>query len=358
MTVEPNRFKLQIQSGLYAGAVETLPEGRYRIGSDIDADIVLIEDGIAAIHLIIGVSGRFARIEVLADAVTVDGRGPLAPGAFADAPIPTGLTVGGIRIVLSPDAESVVDPAIVSEPVAAALPTRHAVRALIALQVLAVLALMVLPNPVADALSRSDSRPIGAASTLVADSDSAADAMRSPAEQAAAVPPAVTGSVPSPAAVRPLAAPGNASERGDPLPVLLPRNQTGEPSGMRAAQALQAELERVGLLNVVVNAGLGIVTAAGTIEPSTVPRWQSVQQWFDERFAGEITLVNGVSAKAEKLPVALGIEAVWRGEQSHLIIRGQKYLEGAVLDGGWIIHRIEPERVVLQRDGRLVAVRY
>ena len=108
----------------------------------------------------------------------------------------------------------------------------------------------------------------------------------------------------------------------------------------------------------MVEAGPGVVTAAGTVEPGATARWQSIQQWFDERFAGEITLVNGVDVKAEKMPVSLGIEAVWRGEPSHLIIRGQKYLEGAVLDGGWTIHRIEAERVILQRDGRLVAVRY
>jgi hypothetical protein len=78
MTVEPSRFELQIQSGLHAGAVETLPEGRHRIGSDIEADIVLVEDGIAPIHVAIGLSGRFARIEALSDGVTIDGRGPLA----------------------------------------------------------------------------------------------------------------------------------------------------------------------------------------------------------------------------------------------------------------------------------------
>jgi type III secretion protein D len=228
------------------------------------------------------------------------------------------------------------------------------VRALIALQVLAVLALMVVPNPVADALSPSG--PIAVASPTAA----GAEAERPAADRMWGEPPAGTGSVASPAALpipaaRPEAA---ADDRRPTIMPLLPRRPTDAPPALHAARALQAELERVGLVNVVVDAGPGIVSAAGTIEPSTASRWQSVQQWFDERFAGEITLVNSVGVKAEKLPVSLGIEAVWRGEPSHLVIRGQKYLEGAVLDGGWSIHRIEAERVLLQRDGRLVAVRY
>jgi type III secretion protein D len=360
MTVEPSRFEIQIQSGLHAGAVETLPEGRHRIGSDIEADIVLVEDGIAPIHVAIGLSGRFARIEALSDGVTIDGRGPLAVGGSADVPIPTAFAIGGTRIFVAPDAQTAGDPASASAPSLLALPASPAVRALIALQVLAVLALMVVPNPVADALSPSGPRQIAVASPAAAGATAGADAEGSIADRMSGEPPAVTGSVPSPAALPVRAArPDAAADHGRPsiLP-LRPRRPADAPPALDAARALQAELERVGLLNVVIDAGPGIVTAAGTIEPSTAVRWQSVQQWFDERFAGEITSVNSVGVKAEKLPVSLGIEAVWRGDQSHLIIRGQKYLEGAVLEGGWSIHRIEAERVILQRDGRLVAVRY
>jgi hypothetical protein len=54
----------------------------------------------------------------------------------------------------------------------------------------------------------------------------------------------------------------------------------------------------------------------------------------------------------------LSIEGVWRGQHPHLLIRGQKYLEGAMVDGGWAIERIEAEKVLLRREGKLVAVRY
>jgi len=125
-----------------------------------------------------------------------------------------------------------------------------------------------------------------------------------------------------------------------------------------AADAMRAEIERMGILNVMVEPGTGIVAATGTIDPKAAAQWQTVQRWFDERFEGDITLVNGVTVKTEKVPVSLSIEGVWRGTHPHLLIRGQKYLEGAMLDGGWAIERIEPEKVLLRREGKLVAVRY
>ena len=125
-----------------------------------------------------------------------------------------------------------------------------------------------------------------------------------------------------------------------------------------AADAMRAEVERMGILNVLIEPGVGIVAATGTIDPKAAAHWQTVQRWFDERFEGDITLVNGVSIKAEKVPVSLSIEGVWRGDHPHLLIRGQKYLEGAMLDGGWSIERIEAEKVLLRREGKLVAVRY
>jgi type III secretion protein D len=125
-----------------------------------------------------------------------------------------------------------------------------------------------------------------------------------------------------------------------------------------AADAMRAEVERMGILNVVIEPGVGIVAATGTIDPKAAAQWQTVQRWFDERFEGDITLVNGVSVRAERVPVSLSIEGVWRGDHPHLLIRGQKYLEGAMLDGGWAIERIEAEKVLLRREGKLVAVRY
>jgi type III secretion protein D len=351
MSAEPGRFTLQIQSGLYEGVVETMPEGRYRVGSEIPCEIVLMEDGVAPHHVTVGLSGSAARIEAQAAGVTVEGIGVMEAGQSVDVPLPAGLSIGGVAIALADDQPPASEQPASSRVGPASLAPRNVVRALVLLQVAAVLVLMVVPNPVADALSRSDPARDAVASPGGPKAAGAEPLARDDA--VAPPPPSTTGSTFREGLHGAAARRGAAESATGTV-----RSPLARPSGEDAARALQAEVERLGLLNVVVEAGSGIVTAAGTIEPSTAARWQNVQQWFDETFAGEITLVNGVSVKAERLPVSLGIEAVWRGEQSHLIIRGQKYLEGAVLDGGWTIHRIEPERVVLQRDGRLVAVKY
>ena len=93
MEAAPDRFTLAIHSGLYEGVVETLAEGRYRIGSDIGADLVLVEDGIAAQQLVIGLAGRFARLEALADGVALESIGPLLAGEARDVPLPTELVI-------------------------------------------------------------------------------------------------------------------------------------------------------------------------------------------------------------------------------------------------------------------------
>jgi type III secretion protein D len=125
-----------------------------------------------------------------------------------------------------------------------------------------------------------------------------------------------------------------------------------------AAAALTQQVSEAGLLNVHVGAGAGAVAATGTIEPAMAGRWQAIQKDFDERFGGEVTLVNSVAAKAERLPASLGIEGVWRGPQPYIVMRGQRYLVGAVVDGGWAIRGIERDRVMLEREGRLVAMRF
>ena len=71
-----------------------------------------------------------------------------------------------------------------------------------------------------------------------------------------------------------------------------------------------------------------------------------------------IRCVAGAFSAPEKLPASLGIEGVWRGPQPYIVVRGQRYLVGAVVDGGWAIRGIEADRVMLEREGRLVAMRF
>jgi type III secretion protein D len=313
MSPDQDRIEVAIESGLHAGACQTLPAGRLVIGSGIDADICLADDGVAPDHAVIDLRRDGLVLEALAADVAVDG-GVLRAGTACALTLPSVLELGDIRLRLAdPAAPAERAPRI--DLAAGLLRSRRAYAA--AAAALAVCTFLVVPNPVADAAIGRN-----------------------------APDPAATASVPAPEAA-PLAA--------KPLGLKSAARKTGS---AEAVKAVAAEVERAGLLNVTVAPGNGVVTATGTIEPAAAARWQGVQQWFDERFAGDLTLVNAVAVKAERLPSSIAIEAVWRGDRPYLIVRGQKHGLGSLLDGGWAIERIEAERVLLKRDGRLVAVRY
>lgn len=321
--IEPNEYVLAIGAGLYAGTSQDLPAGTYVIGGGIEADMVFMGEGLAPRHAIVAINGHEARVEALADGVSIAGCGTLRVGRAMTVALPFELSIAALRMSWSRAACK--SDTILTASLAASRGLRRLsgvrLRSAAALGVAAVTVAVITSNIVA-----AGSGPAGHFVDMG--------------------PHLATGTA--------------ATETGGSARLGLAA-QMSAPTGAAindAAEQLKSEVERAGLLNVTVGASSGVVMAQGTVEPGVVGQWQNVQQWFDERFKGEVVLVNGVAVKAEKVPSSLAIEGVWRGPQSHLVIRGQKYLEGAMLDDGWTIQRIEAERVVLKRDGRLVAVRY
>lgn len=316
---EPIDYTLAIEAGLYAGTAQDLPAGTYAIGGSIEADMVLIGEGLAPRHAIVAVDGDEARIEALADGVSVAGSGPLKVNRTVTVLLPCEISIVGVEICLSRTVSG--RDAAPSSASGFRFFAGGLLRPAAALGIGAAVVALIASNLVAGAYGSNGSfsvEPLKPARTMV-----------STAAPGAATPEFKTQ----------LRAPSSSLVQG-------------------AADELRREVEKAGLLNVAIGASDGAVTALGMVEPAAAGRWQNVQQWFDEHSKGEIALVNSVAVKAEKVPSSLGIEAVWRGPQSHLVIHGQKYMEGAVLDDGWTIQHIEAERVVLKRDGRLVAVRY
>lgn len=312
-------YLLAIGAGLYAGTSHPLPAGTYVIGGSVEADLVLMGEGLAPRHAKIVIGGCEASVEALADGVSLAGFGKLKASRAVMVTLPFELSVGNVSM-------SWTGP--VGQP-DTALSVSRDLRLFSGARVRSAAVVGVVAVSV-----------VAAASSLVAaDPGSAGSFVGANLRQAMAAAPSETVG---------LAKPERTQRRAAPQADLI--NQAGE--------ELKVEIDKAGLLNIAVDTRGGIVMTRGTVEPSAAGRWQAIEQWFDQRFKGEVLLVNAVAVKAEKVPSSLAIEAVWRGAQSHLVIRGQKYLEGAMLDDGWSIRRIELERVVLERDGRLVAVRY
>lgn len=295
-------FMFEVQSGHYAGLAERTGAGSFVIGSGVGADLVFVEQGLEPNHLRITLEPGRILIEALAPGVVLEGVGEVAPGESAESALPALVQLGAMSMRWTDES---------SDPPAHAGAARLASATTLAATLLAFLAIAGLLTFIYGA--NADARSPAAVVTGASDT---------------------------------LAARKFASARPD------------EAGASAAAQALQAEVEKAGLLNIRIGSGPGVVAAEGTIEPSLVPEWQKLQQWFDRRYTGALTLVNGVAVKEEKLPSSIAVEAVWQGAQPHLLVRGQKYFVGAMLDDGWTIHRIEGDRVLLSRDGRLAAVRY
>ena len=319
MTSASNRFTMSVESGLHAGASQTLGADRYILGSSVESDIVLLDGAVEPRHAAIQEWESQLHVEPLGSDIVVDGGERLRAGTVHPLRMPVSLVIGDARLTFSSMNSSAATraSAIASMPLRAPSTRRTKMLAGGALVGLGLIALIA--HPLANvALSQ---RPEVTAASVRAAADAAAERDKDTAPR-----------------------------------LSLPKLAANAVS--TAAVSLREQVDRAGLLNITIDSGSGVIAASGSLDPKHAAQWQTVQQWFDERFGGDITLVNDVRVKEEKVPVSLALEGVWRGPNPHLLIRGQKYMEGAVLDGGWSIEQIEAERVLLQKQGRLVAVRY
>jgi hypothetical protein len=328
MSLPSNCLTMSIESGLYAGSSHEFAPGCYTIGSSVDADIVLMEADVEPLHAVIDASGTEIQVEALAGRISVGAQKHLATGARQTVAMPLRMDIGAVQLHFSRADDSGPQP---RGGLFAASASRS--RLLMGVGLVSIVSIALMMHSMADVpishttgASHIDVRHVLLASTANVPDITPADVTQTAVARVREGSPGV---------------PDPASDKVN-----------------AAADAMRAEVERMGILNVLIEPGVGIVAATGTIDPKAAAQWQTVQRWFDERFEGDITLVNGVSIKTEKVPVSLSIEGVWRGDHPHLLIRGQKYLEGAMLDGGWAIERIEAEKVLLRREGKLVAVRY
>lgn len=129
-------------------------------------------------------------------------------------------------------------------------------------------------------------------------------------------------------------------------------------SSAEAVSVLGARLQEAGLGDrVTVSPGSGAVIAEGVLPAADMSRWADQQVWFDGRYKGTLSLVSRVRlAGAEEVP-NLKVSAVSTGATPYIITsNGDRFVEGAVVDGGWTIEKILADRVILSRGGKRVEV--
>jgi Inner membrane component of T3SS, cytoplasmic domain/Inner membrane component of T3SS, periplasmic domain len=334
---------VQVKSGLHAGVTQDLPPGRYIVGSADDADLVLSDAALAPQHYVIETLGFTLRIEALADGVQVGESTLLSTGESCAVARAVEILAGDVHIVWTPPGETSGHPAVRRR-------VTNSLHLLFGVMVIFGAQTLFFAQPIADASIMRTLTIQHAVHAGIVTGSQAGTLASAASTPLVSTPPATTGSTaPAESAVA-------------PAPKAATKPEVKKPEVKIDLVTVAAELNRraqdAGLVDIKVAADASTITAAGTVDPKALSRWQDAQQWFDQRFEGQVTLVNRVTVQVETLPASLAIEAVWRGTHPHLVIRGQKYMEGAMVDGGWSIQRIEAERVVLVKADRLVALRF
>jgi len=101
----------------------------------------------------------------------------------------------------------------------------------------------------------------------------------------------------------------------------------------------------------------GAVMVAGSILATDRERWQAEHAWFDGRFGADIALLDRVTFSTTQDLPRLDVRAVAMSPVPYVITAsGDRYMAGAVLQGGWKITRIALNCVVLQRNGHEIDV--
>lgn len=295
---EPNSPHFEVLSGLYSGLTGKTGAGPSLIGSGLDADLVFIEQGLEPHHVRVTPHGSSIEIEAFATEVRIEGREHIPPSERVVVPLPTVIHLGEMSIRWS-----------IEESKQAGSIGRWLV------PTLAVASVLI------------SSVAVGAVSTSFSQTDEAV---------------ALSADV----------------ARGKQVAT---KPETKALNGLTtdaAAEELQQEVESAGLFDIRVRSEAGVVTADGTVTPASLPKWQELQQRFDDHGNGTYVLINSVAVKETKTPSSIAVEAVWRGSDPYLVIAGQKYFVGALLSNGWTVNGIEERRVLLSRNGRLVALPY
>jgi len=312
-------FTLFIESGLHGGTVQRLASGLYTLGSGLEADIVLADAGIDAVHLIIELDQRGLRVEPLQGALVIDGeQGVLEPGGERLLGFPAVVVLGDVRIRIT-------------APVDRMRAGRRVRVAGMATGCVLLLGLgLQLVGPLA--VSARDRVPI--VDEIAADEVETAPPIEDMAE---AKPAGRTGSEP-------------ASE------ALIKPEIEPEVTLDQAATSLRRRLAEAKLVDIEVQTAVDRLIVRGELAPERMADWQAVRYGFDTSFGQKFLLVASIEAAEPAAPPDLAIEAIWSGDEPFLIAGGERFVVGAAVGDGWVIERIGPAAITFKRGDKIFSL--
>lgn len=309
-------FTLFIESGLHAGTVQRLAQGIYTLGSELEADIILSDKDIEAVHLIVELDHRGLRLEPLQGTIAIHGESvDLEPGGERHLTFPASFTIGDTIIKITAPKDAVQ-----------AKQRRRIVVAAAGLAVLAMAGFQLfgpLTGKASDGPASAPMQTAMPATDRSPDDVSRLDKVNGLQEQTGAI----TGG-------------------GDVI--------TAAPDVTidQAAAALRERLAAGGFTDIEVKTAVDRIMVRGQAEPERMGDWQDMRIWFDGAYGQAFLLVADVEPAEQQQPPNLAIEAVWSGDDPYLIAGGRRFFVGAHVGDGWTIDRIGPEEITFKRGDK------
>ena len=288
---------LRVLTGLNAGATCMLPEGRFSIGSEPPAQILLSDEHVAPQHVVVERDEDGLRLSVEAAGVRIE-------GADLSAVLPITLSIGGVDIRC--------ENSIAAKPQAWRF---------------AWLSARIRPSALGAGAAAGAALLAGIA--LLPISTKAFVPPRDAPPHSGRQDPAV----PSPEA------------RATPVNDAMLRSET------------QEQLQARNLPGLSIDVSSGVVTIHGQLDPASASRLHDVELWFDHRFGEQAVFMSQVSPQAAR-KFSIPLDAVWNGPEPNVVVRGQRYYVGSSLPGGASIDQITLHQVRVSQNGQHYAVDY
>lgn len=286
---------LEVIAGLHTGVSVSLDEPAYCLGASDEVDLVLRDAGVAPRHAVLRLEKNTVAVEAIGgDVLTAEKRIPLGKGLRL--PLPVELSVGGARIRLSAPLTKLV-------ALSKRWPVTHVgMMALFGAAVLLGLYTLIGTSEAEDRLLPIANAPVS-------------PALDSGAGQEPVV-------------------------RDD-----------------QVARQLLSRLEAAGLSALHVESQGRHFMLSGEIDTAQQPAWVDIQKWFDGEYGSSHVLVSSVMLRKAPVSPRVRFQAVWLGQDPYVVSEsGTRLYPGASLDDGWVLKGIEPQRIVLSRNGHEFAL--
>ncbi len=146
------------------------------------------------------------------------------------------------------------------------------------------------------------------------------------------------------------AAPALAAESNAPTADAPPAIGGAQP---QALAALRDRLDQAGLQPLSIDIQGNTLRVSGLVDSDQRTRWIEIQSWYDRTWGNAPVLRNDVLPAPPLVPPRVHFQAVWLGPQPYVLgERGERLYPGAALADGWVLQRIEHDRLILVRQGK------